>query len=927
MARIGEPAQPNEGIEQFLGDLAARMVEASRRRPRIVVVLSLLLTIVSAYLAATRLQVDTDPDLLTSPELPFRQTNAALEEAFPMLQDNLIVLVEATESADARAAAEELADLLRLQPDRYPEVFLPGDDPFFDDNGLFYLERETLDDVAERIDESGELLATLADRQELPTLIAAITHVLSGEEGLDGLGEDGGRILEEVATAVDAFDRGESAAIDWGELLFDDLDADWDEMQVIFISSDASLATLDPALVVIGQVRAVADQLEPRPGLKVRLTGDMVVQSEEMSLVLHEVALAGIASLVLVTLILWYALESFRLLMATVLALVAGLFWTAGFAAVAIGHLNVLTVAFAVLYIGLGADFGIHLAMGYLEHKTGERGISTALRATGRRVGASLAFCALTTAIGFYAFIPTSYVAVAELGIISGTGVFLSLFATLTTYVALIALGLGGSEKIAKSRLGRIDISLPTFPLTRPRLVCALSLLTLAACLLAIQYTRFDMNPLNVRDPRVDSVQAMKDLLTNEDISAWTIQALVDDIDEASALASRLEASPEINEVYTLRSFLPDDVDERLVRFAQMRKSLSEPVELTEEERGEGRDLVRDLRWTIEGYGVALDLDAELRFGEGDDDPLVLKAERLREALSGLHAKLPDEDDESGEVARKLGLARLEQDVFGDLREVVDEVLEHLPTAPIGLADLPASLARRYVAPDGRARVEILSSTNLHVPGALEAFTDLVYSEHEAAGGAVVATVELGRSIVASLRQALAMAVVAIVGLLLVLWRSLKYALITVAPLLIGGVMTAAFTVVAYVPFNFANVIVLPLILGMGVDGGIHLVHRHRTGLGTASNLLRTATARAVLFSALTTIVSFATLGISHHMGIASLAQLLAAGITFMTLANVIVLPSLLVLADPRAASGEALASAPKEGAALDAGDESEPES
>ena len=122
MARIGEPAQPNEGIEQFLGDLAARMVEASRRRPRIVVVLSLLLTIVSAYLAATRLQVDTDPDLLTSPELPFRQTNAALEEAFPMLQDNLIVLVEATESADAREAAEELAELLRQQPDRYPEL-------------------------------------------------------------------------------------------------------------------------------------------------------------------------------------------------------------------------------------------------------------------------------------------------------------------------------------------------------------------------------------------------------------------------------------------------------------------------------------------------------------------------------------------------------------------------------------------------------------------------------------------------------------------------------------------------------------------------------------------------------------------------------------------------------------------------------------
>jgi hypothetical protein len=913
MPHIGEPVHVDEGIERFLGALAARMVEASRRRPRLVVTLSIVVTVVTAYLAATQLVVDTDPDLLTSPDLAFRKTNAALTEAFPMLQDNLILLVEATTGADARAAAEELADLLEQSPDRFPLVFLPGHDPFFEDNGLFYLEREKLDEVAARMEESGPLLATLAEGQELPTLIGAITHVLSGEKGLDELGEDGARILDEVATAVEAFEAGGSAPIDWGDVIFGDLDTEHEEMQVLFVTPRATLAELGPALIAIDEARAMAEQLTPRPGLRVRVTGDMAVQSEEMSLVLAEVTVAGVVSLLLVTLILWYALESFRLLMATVLALLMGLCWTAGFAAIVVGHLNVLTVAFAVLYIGLGADFGIHFAMGYLEHKTAERGISTALRATGRRTGASLAFCALTTAIGFYAFIPTSYVAVAELGIISGSGVLLSLFATLTAYPALIALGLGGSEKIARSRLGRVDVKLPTFPLTRPRLVCALSALLLGSCLVIIQYTRFDMNPLNVRDARVESVQAMKDLLTNEDISAWTIEALVDDLAEATAIEAELEALPGINEVYTLDHFVPGDVDERLTLFAEMRKSLTEPVELTEEERGEGRDLVRDLRWTIEGYGVALDLDAELRFGEGDDDPLVLKAERLRSALDALHARLPEEDDQSGEAARRLGLAKLEHDIFSDLTDVIEEVLELLPTEPIDRGDLPDSLVSRYVAPDGRARIEILSASNLHVPGALEAFADLVYTVYPDAGGAVVGTVELGRAIVESLQQALVTAVVVIVLLLLVLLRSVKYALITIAPLLIGAMMTAAFTVAAQIHFNFANVIVLPLILGMGVDGGIHLVHRHRTGIGKSPNLLQTSTAHAVFFSAATTIVSFATLGISNHMGIASLAYLLTAGITFMLFANVIVLPAILMLADPRDIDAESQATATEE--------------
>jgi len=221
-----------------------------------------------------------------------------------------------------------------------------------------------------------------------------------------------------------------------------------------------------------------------------------------------------------------------------------------------------------------------------------------------------------------------------------------------------------------------------------------------------------------------------------------------------------------------------------------------------------------------------------------------------------------------------------------------------LPMRTVALDDLPDDLKRRYLAPDGRARVEVFASTDLSEPGALERFSDLIHAVRPDAGGPAAGTVALARAIVASLRQALATAVVVITLLLLVLWRSLKYTLITLTPLFVGSVATAAVSVFADIPFNFANIIVLPLILGIGIDSGIHLVHRHRMGLANGQNLLATSTASAVFYSALTTVSGFATLALSNHLGIASLGQMLVVGVLLMLLANVVVLPAVLKLFD-----------------------------
>jgi predicted RND superfamily exporter protein len=411
---------------------------------------------------------------------------------------------------------------------------------------------------------------------------------------------------------------------------------------------------------------------------------------------------------------------------------------------------------------------------------------------------------------------------------------------------------------------------------------------------------RFDFSTMRVRDPRVESVQALADLLNDPELSVWTVDVITRDLDEAIALAAQLEQLEGVERARTASSFLPEDQAGRLALFSQMRADLTTPVEVSDDEVGADFDRMEAVEYTIEGYSVALDLDEVLRGGPVEDDPILDAAEALRVALDAVAASI-----RNGTLT-PARLDALEADLFGDLAVVLEDIVDALPTRTVIVEDLPADLMARYVAADGSARVEVSAVANLNDRGELERFSDLIHGVRPDAGGPVPGAVALGRAMISSLREALITAVIAIALGLVLLWRSLRYTLFTLAPLVMGSLSTAAVSVVADIPFNYANVIVLPLILGIGVDSGIHLVHRHRSGLAGARNLLATTTARAVLFSALTTLISFGTLGFSNHLGISSLAKLLCVGVLFMLLSNVILLPAILAWRD---GAGEAEAS------------------
>jgi hypothetical protein len=271
--------------------------------------------------------------------------------------------------------------------------------------------------------------------------------------------------------------------------------------------------------------------------------------------------------------------------------------------------------------------------------------------------------------------------------------------------------------------------------------------------------------------------------------------------------------------------------------------------------------------------------------------PLARSARRLHERLTVFLERLGDEPDPSA------ALTELGSSLFSDLPAQLARLRRALEPEPVSLALLPAELAERMRAPDGTARVQVFPRDDLNDPGALARFVAAVMAVAPEATGLPVNVVEFGRATARSLSVALGVAFAAIAALLLVLWRRPLDAALALVPLALAAAWTVASLRVLGLPFNFANVIVLPLLLGIGVDSGIHLVSRARRPLDGPS-LAATTTGRAVFFSAASTLLSFGSLAFSGHNGIASLGRVLVIGMVFTLVANLGVLPSLISLRD-----------------------------
>lgn len=864
----------------------ARWVETMARLAPVVVALAVASAAAGVYYAATHLSMFTDTTDLLSKNLPFRANYDDFRKAFPQFSDNIAIVIDGDNADVVHRASSEISARLRAEPALFPYVFDPVDDPFFVRNGLLFLDVDALSELSTRIATAQPLLGTLAKDTSLRGLFNVLGLAAEAIANGDAEPTTLANVLPEIQNAVTARIDGKPFLLSWRKMMAGKESAD-DLRHIIVVQPKLDYSTLQPAHAAMVHIRNVAAEVQPMGGsqVRVRLTGAAALQDEELQSVSRGAGYAGGLSLVLVTALLVIGLRSTRLVLASFITLVIGLAWAAAFAAVGVGHLNLISVTFAVLFIGVGVDFGIQFCLRYGEAIAGGDDTIKALRNTAIGVGGALTLAAGTAAIGFFSFVPTAYVGLSELGIIAGFSMFIAWFANLTVLPALLALLPLDPARAKMHAPGLHSDEEPTltFVLRHPVTITVGALLLGLGGLALIPRATFDFNPLHLNDPTTESVKTFHDLIKWDPSSAYTISALAPNLGAANELAATLAKLPEVADTRTLADFVPDKQDEKLSIVQNMALFLF-PVFQVGKPLPPPDTAAREA--ATKSFRAKLDLLAKSPRAGALTEP----ARRLSESLGKLV-----------ETRGASGLVDLDNSLLATLPSRLKQLKESLDPEKITLDNLPADLRAREITSDGRALVTVVPAGDMGVNANLRRFVTAVERVAPDATDNPVVLLAAGDAVVRSFEEAAVYSAAGILILLFFVMRSVVDTIFVLTPLALAAVLTVAFTVIVRLQFNFANIIALPLLLSLGVGYGIYLVLRHRA-IADVAELLATNTPRAVLFSALTTMCSFGTLAVSHHRGTRSMGILLTVALTLALVCTLIVLPAIQELRDRRRA-------------------------
>jgi hopanoid biosynthesis associated RND transporter like protein HpnN len=823
------------------------------------------------------LRIDTNSTALISPDLAFQQDRVRFERAFPQEANALLIVVDGLTPEQATHAVDHLAAALRARPALFERVHLADGGDFFVRQGLLYRELSEIDDLAAAGTSARPLLDALARDPRADVLLLALAGAATTPARDLPLAL--APVYDEAATAVRAAARGDAVSLSWQSVTTPSAPAMGTTERVVLAAPVFDFAALQPAGAAIEELERLARETESLagPGLQVRITGEPMLEHEELRTLSEGTALAGIASFVLVCTTLLFAYRSPKLVLATFTTLAMGLVLSMAFATVAIGHLNLISIAFAVLFIGMGDAFSSHFCLRYRELL--ERGVTQreALRETARSTGPSLALCMVTAAIGLYAFIPTDYAGVSELGVIAGTSMAIAFATTFTVLPALLAVMPLRPASAWRQRPRETPALLGDWPLRHARTIRIATVVLALAALALLPRVQADFNPINLRDQGTESVRTLRHLLASRETSPLVATALAADEASARALAARFAALPSVDRITTAFDFVPEDQARKLDAVRRVRESL-----------GAAPDRLQGppMREALEQLEGALHVGQAARLRPEDEAAMRRLRDALRDFLAATDA-LPE-----GERAARYAL--LDRNLFGALPQTLDRLRQSLRATPVTVDTLPPELRERWIAADGTWRIDVHPKEDLNDLEHMRRFVREVQSVDPRATGLPVVYVESMRAVVRAFVQAFAVALAASALLLLIVLRSLRDTLLVLLPLLLASVLTAAATVLLGVPFNFANIIALPLLFGLGIDSGIHMAHRlrHLERKGGTRALFDSSEAKGVVYGTLTTIFSFLSLAFLSHAGTASLGQLLAIGLFFTLLCALVVLPA-----------------------------------
>ena len=851
--------------------MLSAVVSACARRAWLVLALALLLAGGSFWAVTTRLGVTTDTGLLFDASLPWKKRSAELQQAFPQNEELLVAVVDAEIPEEAEATARDLAAALSADERHFISVRRPDASPYLARNAFLFLDPDTLQAVLNQTIDAQPFLAQLVADPSLRGLSEALSLIAQGVER--------GQVdLKPFRAALGSFQSALAAAADgspkplsWERLLAGPVADLAGKFHFVLAKPRLDYGALEPGHAASMALREAASKLDyVRDGsARVRLTGAVALEDEEFASVAQGAATGLIGSAALVAVWLFAAVRTWRVVVPILLTLLLGLLMTGAFAALAVGTLNLVSVAFAILFVGIAVDFAIQFSVRMRAAQLRAGSLGDAIAATGRRAGGQILVAALATATGFLAFTPTAFAGVAQLGLIAGAGMLIAFVCTMTALPALLTVfrPRGGAAETGLRALRPLDAV--TSALRWP-VVAAFGALGVAG-LVMLPGVPFDSDPLHTKNPNTEAMRTLADLMHDPVTNPYTIELLAPDMDAATGLARRLDALPTVDDVIWLRSFVPDEQARKLPLIEDaaslLAVTLAPPARVPAATAQALRQAVQETASRLSGVLPRL----------AADDPLVGIAADLKRLGAAPDALL---------LATNAAIVRF-------LPMQLDRLRQALKAGPVTEADVPASLRADWVAPDGRPRLQVTPKADVRGTDGLRRFVAEAHGVAPGAAGSAVTIVSSADTVLSAFRFAAVCAIVAITALLAVVLRRARDVALVLAPLLLSSLLTVVAVMAISLSLNFANIIALPLLLGVGVSFNVYFVMNWRDGL---AHPLGSATARAVVFSALTTGTAFGSLALSHHPGTASMGVLLLLSLGCTILVTLAFLPALLAV-------------------------------
>ncbi len=844
--------------------------------------LAVLIAGVSCYLTATRLGYRTSRMDLLDPKSNYNRLWTEYINEFGD-EDDAVVVVEGSSREKVVPVLEELSEALARDARLFHAVLHEVDLGKIRSKGLHYLSPEELAGIERFLDDVGPILAGNWTPLSLGNMASGLASQMQATPPAQGpLAAMARDKLTRLATSLNLSLADEQRYVSpWPEMpstfaTLSELNSDYlltKQGQLGFVllrlaHGDDSFNRCSEATDALREL--IVEVQMRHPETKIGLTGLPIMENDEMRSSQSSMFWASLVSMVGVSLLFVAGFGGIRHALLANLILLVGMAWAFGYVTLTVGHLNILSVSFTVTLIGIGIDFGVYYVARYLQLRGEQKDCHQALLETARGAGPAITAGALTTSIAFFAAGLTSFKGVAELGLIAGGGILLCALAELMLLPAAIVL-------VDRSGLGvKMPRPLPVHrcltPLFKvPRFTLVVTLAFTAIVSMGLSRLWYDNNLLNMQAAGLESVQLEKKLLAECNQSVWYALSIADSREELLARKEKFLKLPSVERTEEIVSLLPVDDDLKqpsIQRIQQRLATLPERPPLITVERPEK-------------LGQVLGQVQHVLAGGRTDAKSVRQLELVRDHLR----KMPLADCYSQ-------ISRFQQEMAGDLLSRLHILKSIANPEPPDLGDLPASLVDRFVGQHGKHLLKIYGRGDIWDSAALGRFVHDVRTVDPQVTGNPLQAHEASLEMKRSFQEAAVYSLLAILGVLVLDFKSMRYALLAILPLSIGVLQTFGLLGLLDIPLNPANLIALPLILGIGVDYGVHIVHEFREHQGPYR--MSPATGVAVLVDALTTLVGFGSLMIATHQGLQSLGRVLTLGVTCCLFTSLVMLPAVL---------------------------------